>query len=338
MQRILYHLMFALWWLFSALPLAFHYLGSSILYFIMKYVVRYRRKTVRRNLQEAFPELSKRKLHMIETRFYLFFCDYIVESIKFFSISKRELRYRMVFKGLDELHNSLRQGRSCAVFLGHYCNWEWISSLPLWVDPKVGKCLQLYHPLENKAMDRLMGYVRERMGSTNIPKNQSIRHIMKYHKEGTPVVVGFIADQAPKWENINYWLPFLHHDTPVLNGAERIAIKMGMDCYFLHVSRKRRGRYVAEFQLMTDDSRHVPENWITEEYNRRLEQNIKEQPSYWLWSHDRWKRTRQGYLEHLRHEGRTDELKTERFFDHDHPEGEPILQWETRNKENCIAK
>ncbi len=324
---IIYHLMFGLWWLFSALPLPLHYLGANLLYFIMRYVVRYRRKVVKQNIAECFPELSKHKRLMIERRFYLFFCDYIVESIKFFSISKLELRYRMKFKGLDRLHESLSQGRSCAVWLGHYCNWEWISSLPLWVDPKLGKALQLYHPLSNKAMDQLMGYVRERMGSTNIPMKQSLRMIMRFQKEGTPVVVGFIADQSPKWNSINYWMPFMHHDTPVLTGAERIARKLDMDCYFLHVRRKRRGRYEAEFQLMCNDPKQRPEYWITEEYNRRMEANIREQPSYWLWSHERFKRTRQGLIDYLHRHGRDEEIENGRFFDPEHPEGIPMKEW-----------
>jgi|GEM_PF-145772 len=333
-HTLLYHILFALWWLFSALPLALHYLGADILYFIVRYVVRYRRDVVRRNLQECFPELSRHKRNMIERRFYLFFCDYIVESIKFFSISKRELRYRMEFRGLERINESLANGRSCAVFLGHYGNWEWISSLPLWVDPNVGRCLQLYHPLSNKAIDRLMGYVRERMGSTNIKMKESIRHIARYKKEGVPVVVGFIADQAPKWDNINYWLPFFNHDAPVLTGAERIARKMDMDCYFLHVQRKRRGRYVAEFQLMTDAPQQKPENWVTEEYTRRMEANIREQPSYWLWTHERFKRTRQGYIDRLRKLGRSDSFDTEKFFDHEHPQGISIADW----IKECAAK
>lgn len=336
-HKILYHIVFALWWLISAMPMPLHYLGADLLYLIMRYVVRYRRKLVRKNIAECFPELSEHKRRLIERRFYLFFCDYIVESIKFFSISHRELKYRMEFRGVERVEESLKKGRSCACFLGHYCNWEWISSLPLWIDPAKGKCLQLYHPLKNKSMDRLMGYIRERTGSTNIPMKQSIRHIMMYQKQGVPVVVGFIADQAPKWDSINYWLPFFGHDTAVLNGAERIARKMNMDCYFIHVRRKRRGRYVAEFQLMTDDVAHTPENWVTEEYCLRMEQNIREQPSYWLWTHDRFKRTRQKYIDRLRRLNRHHDLENDRFFDHEHPDGVPVLEWEKQHAESSAS-
>ena len=79
---------------------------------------------------------------------------------------------------------------------------------------------------------------------------------------------------------------------------------------------------------MTDDAKHLPEHWITEDYCRRLEANIKEQPSYWLWSHDRWKRTRKGYLDYLRRNGKEKDIETEKFFDHEHPEGILLKDWE----------
>ena len=321
LHQLLYYLAFGLWWIVSILPMPIHYLGAEILYLLVRYVMRYRRKRVRQNLAECFPELSEKQRLRIEKRFYLYFADQVVEAIKFFSISKTEMRYRMQFKGLERINQSAAEGKSMAIFLGHYCNWEWVSSLPLWLDTDKLRALQLYHPLENATMDRLMGYVRERMGSTNIPMAQSIRHIMKYRQEGKPVVVGFIADQAPIWESLNYWLPFFGKDTPVMTGGERIARKMGMDCYYLHIRRVRRGRYVAEFQLITDKVKETPEFYVTEQYYQRLEANIREQPSYWLWTHNRWKRSRQGLINHLRNENRWLELENLKFYDRQHPEG-----------------
>lgn len=331
LQDILYYILFALWWLVSILPMPILYLLSTFFFFLAYYVVRYRRKLVRKNLTESFPGKSKKQIVRIEKRFYLYFCDLMFESVKFFSIPKSELKYRMQFKGLERINESLKQGRSCAIFLGHNCNWEWISSLPLWIDKENGKCLQLYHPLENPVMDRLVGYERERMGSTNIPMAQSIRHIMKYRKEGKPVIVGFISDQVPIWESLNYWLPFFGKDTPVMTGGERIACKMDMDCYYAHARRRRRGRYEVTMELITNQPKKMPEFWITEQYYKRLEANISEQPSYWLWSHRRWKRTRENFILHNIEYGRWNELRNAYFFDKDFPKGKPCLQWAEEN-------
>lgn len=327
MKKLLYYILFGLWWLLSIIPMPILYLFSTVFYLVAYYVVRYRRKLVRKNLTECFPGKSEKQIVRIEKRFYLYFCDLMFEAIKFFSISKAEMRYRMKFHGAERVNESIHNGRSVAFFLGHNCNWEWISSIPLWIDNENSKSLQLYHPLENPIMDRLVGYERERMGSTNVPMAQSIRHIMKYRKEGKPVLVGFIADQVPIWESLNYWLPFFGKDTPVMTGGERIARKMDMDCYYINVRRRHRGRYEATFELMTDQPNKMPEFWITEEYYRRLEANISQQPSYWLWTHRRWKRTREKFFQYCIEDEHWKELHETRFFDHDHPEGKPCLEW-----------
>ena len=293
-------ILFCLWWLIARLPAWWHYLWADILYLIVRYVVHYRRDIVRKNLTESFPELSEDERQKIENGFYHHMCDLVVESIMYFGISKKTIMKRMRFKGAEQLNHSVEQGKSVAIFLGHHCNWEWISSLPLWVTDCC-QCLQLYHPLENVTFDKLIGYSRERMGSINVPMAQSIRHIMKHTKEGRPVLVG-------------------------MTGGERIARKLNMDCYYAHITKDRRGHYTAEFQLITDDSRSVPEHWITEQYYERLEANIREQPSLWLWTHNRWKRTRAGFIRHLKAENRLTELANLRFFDHDHPDGQPASE------------
>lgn len=318
-----YRFFFALWWLCSIMPAWWHYFWSDVLYLLLKYVFSYRKDLVRKNLSDSFPEKSEDEITQLQHKFYRHLCDLIVESIFFFTMTRKSIGKRMTFSGTEEVNEAIARGRSIAVFLGHQCNWEWISAMQMWIKDNKGQCLQLYHPLENKTMDRLFEYSRSRFGNINIPMAQSIRHIVKYHKEGKPVLVGFIGDQVPIWESLNYWIDFLHHDTPVMTGGERIARKMDMDCYYLRVKQSCRGHYEAEFIKITDTPKDVPEFYITEQYFRLLEEDIKAQPEMWLWTHNRWKRTRQGFIDHLRREKRWYELDNLRFFDHDHPQGQP---------------
>lgn len=331
-NNFVYYTLFGLRWIVSLLPLGVLYLLGDLLYLLVYHVIRYRRKVVRQNLTESFPDHTAEQISGIERDFYHYFCDLLMEDVKFFSISSAEMKRRMQFKGMERVMQSAEAGRSMAFFLGHNCNWEWISSMPLWCDGKC-QCMQLYHPLENPIADRLMDYVRSRFGGINVPMKQSIRDIMKCQRSGKPVAVGFIADQAPIWESLNYWLPFFGHDTPVMTGGERIARKLDMDCYYIETRRVRRGYYVTEVKLMTDKPKEVPDYWITEDYYRQLEANIRQQPGYWLWSHKRWRRTRQGYIDHLRFENRHAELSKSTFCDHDHPQGIPCLEWEKINRQ-----
>lgn len=297
LKNIAYYILFGVWYVVSLLPMWFLHAVSSIVSIILFHVIRYRRQVVHENIKSSFPQLSPRKRWMIERRFYTHFCDLMVESVKFFSISEWNMKRRMRFKGIELLEESFRNGRSCGVYLGHYGNWEWISSMPLWVNPDLCLCTQLYHQLENYVTDQLILYTRRRFGGVNIEVNQSIKDMVRYRNEGRPILVGFIADQTPYWDNIYYWNDFLNHETPWFTGAERIMQKLDMDVYYLDVRRIRRGFYVAEYKRITTTPNSNEQFWLTDQYAKMLEHTIMRAPSYWLWSHRRWKRTKDEWLE-----------------------------------------
>lgn len=296
-MNILSSLLYVIFYAFSLLPLRVHYLLSTMLYLLLRYVVRYRLKVVRKNLSTSFPEKSESELRTIENGFYRFFCDYLVESVKLMTIGKENLKRRMAFKGAEEVDQCIREGQSVAVYLGHYCNWEWVTSLPLWFTPEA-KCGQIYHPIENKAFDRLFLRLRQRLGAHCIPMQETLRRIIEFRKAEQPVVIGYISDQKPNWVNIHHWVDFLHHDTPVLTGTERIIRKVGHAVFYLDMHRVKRGYYEGEFKLITRNPSEVDgEFGITDIYYQMLEQSIIRAPEFWLWSHNRWSRTREEFNE-----------------------------------------
>jgi len=313
--NILYYPLLAIWYLLSLLPLRVHYVISDGMYLMLYRLLGYRRKVVRVNLRNAFPEKSEEELQRIERGFYHFFCDYLAESVKLMTISRENLRRRMVFKGTDIVDEVIEDGQSCAVFLGHLCNWEWVTSLPLWVTPKA-QCGQIYHPIENHTFDRLFLRLRQRLGAVCIPMKDTLREIISYRRKNQPVVIGYIADQKPHWVNIHHWLDFLHHDTPVLTGTERIVKKVNHAVFFLDVRRVRRGYYEATFKLITREPQKMPDYEITDAYFQLLEESIRRAPEFWLWSHDRWKRTREEFNERF-------EVVDGKVIAKDHPDNVP---------------
>ena len=296
-MKILSTLLYAIFYTFSLLPLRVHYLLSTMLYVLLRYVVRYRLKVVRKNVSTSFPEKSEQELRAIENGFYRFFCDYLVESVKLMTIRRENLMKRMVFKGVEQIDQCISEGQSVAVYLGHYCNWEWVTSLPLWITPEA-KCGQIYHPIENKAFDRLFLRLRQRQGALCIPMQDTLRRILEFRRAEQPVVIGYISDQKPNWINIHHWVDFLHHDTPVLTGAERIIRKVNHAVFYLDMRRVKRGYYEAEFKLIARNPNEVDAEYgVTDIYYQMLEQSITRAPEYWLWSHNRWSRTREEFNE-----------------------------------------
>ena len=289
----------------SLLPMWVHYLFSDALYLVVYHLIGYRKRVVRSNLTSSFPDKSEEELRQVERRFYHWFCDYLVETVKLATISEGELRRRMEFRGIEKLDECINRGQSCAIYLGHYGNWEWVTSLQLWISPK-GQCCQVYHVLENPYFDKMFLKLRQRFNSLCIPMAETLRELVRYRQKGQPVVIGYISDQVPFWNNIHHWCDFLNHDTPVLTGSERIVRKLGQAAFYLDMSRTRRGYYVGEFKLITHEADKLPPYAVTDSYFRQLEQSIRRAPELWLWTHNRWKRTREEF--NLRYNPETDKV------------------------------
>lgn len=295
-MNFIYRILFVFLYLLSLLPLRLLYVIADMLFVPLFYGVKYRRKIVEKNLSECFPEKDEAELLKIEKKFYHFFCDYLMEVIKLFSISEKEMMRRMEFVGLDGVRTELaRENKKfCFVYLGHYCNWEYIASLACWL-PEI-YCGQIYHRIYNQAFDELFLKLRGQFGGESILMKDTLRRILTLRGQDKRVMIGFISDQLPKWENMNHWTTFLNHDTSFFVGAERIAKQVDAALYYLKVERVRRGYYRASFECMTLHPKEYPDYELTDMYSSRLEKQIRRHPEFWLWTHKRWKRTKEQWL------------------------------------------
>lgn len=291
MPRLLY----SLCWLVSLLPMWLLYGLSDCVYPVVRFIVRYRRNVIRQNLASAFPEKTTKELRRIEAGFYHQLCDCFVENIKVTTMSRRQMMRRMTFGGLDTLRETFASGQQFAfVFLGHLGNWEWIASLQYWLADV--HCTQIYHRLRNRAADEFFLRNRQKYGGECIKMKNTLRRLVALRKDNRKVVVGFIADQQPKWNAIHHFTPFLNHDTAVFTGTEHIAKTFGASVFYGHVTRLRRGHYHCEFIRITDTPSAFPDFDLTDRYMQMLEQDIRLNPSLWLWSHKRWSRTKEQWL------------------------------------------
>lgn len=296
MKEFLYNIIYGIFYLVSKLPYRALYVISDIADLILYHIVRYRRDIVRRNITSAFPEKSLEECISIERGFYKWFCDYFVETVKLMSVSRQELLSRIEFRGIDKIEECFDRGQTCAGILGHYGNWELLSATGLVIKKHPEAVIGLiYHPLRSQLFDRLFINMRQSMGGVCVPKKDILRYLVSFRSQNLMNLFGYIADQAPRYRNIHLWLPFLNHDTPVFTGAERIMRKMNNAVFYIDVERPERGKYIYTFKLMTDKPSEMPEFEITKKFFVMLEQTIRREPRFYLWSHNRWKRTREEF-------------------------------------------
>ncbi len=277
--------------LISYIPFKVLYLISDSLFYPLYYVARYRRNVTRKNLSECFPDKTDRELNDIEKGFYRFFVDNILETCKMAHMSAKEMGRRMKFININIVNEVLRSGRSISLFLGHYGNWEWISSMPLHLE-KSAVAAQIYHRLDNKDVDRLMLDMRGRMGAVSVEMSNTARYITGLVAAHKVCIVGFIADQSPRRKDSHHYLEFLNHMVPVLTGTEKITKHYGFEAYFAHTRRVKRGFYEVEFVKMTDNPKLLPDFDLTSIYYRLLQNMIEENPELYLWTHKRFRYAR----------------------------------------------
>ena len=205
------------------------------------------------------------------------------------------MRRRLKIVGAEHLEERFKAGQDCAGLLGHYCNWEWLSCIGI-AFPEGRKIGLVYKPLRSKGFDNLFRRIRSSQPSSLVvPKNDILRELVKLRRDGVRSLFGYIADQGPRYANTHLWLPFLNHDTGVFTGSERIMRKMNNAIYYVEMSRPQRGYYTATFHLITHEPNSLPENELTRRFFALLEKTIRRQPEYYLWTHNRWKRTHEEF-------------------------------------------
>ncbi|RZL33154.1 MAG: lauroyl acyltransferase [Pedobacter sp.] len=269
----------------SLLPLPVLYFISNGVYILLYYVFGYRRKVVRENLLKAFPEKNLTEILAIEKRFYKYLSDLIFEIVKMNNISKAEIKRHFVFHNKKQIEDYFAEGKSVLICSAHYGNWEW-GTLGIGLNFSADH-YPIYKPLNNPVFDNWFKKVRSRFGNKLIAMRQTLRALQA--SKNKPSMFSFGNDQAPSKDESHYWTSFLHQQTSVQLGIEKIAKKTNQPIFYLKIKVVKRGYYEVDCVPLCLYPAVTAEFEITELHTRFLEEIIRDEPAYWLWSHRRWK-------------------------------------------------
>lgn len=279
----------------ARLPLGVLYPAvATPLYFLAYHVAGYRRKVVRQNLAESFPEMTAEERRKIERQFYRNFADYVVETVKLLHISDDEMRRRMTFDGIEEIDALMAEGKSIVAYFSHTGNWEWAPSITMWTALRPGQgadFCQVYRPLKDAWADEFFLHLRSRFNPLSFPKATVFRDLLRFRRDGRISITGFMSDQKPSHGDPTHVVKFLNHPTAMITGTETLARRLGMAVVYWDMTKPSRGHYHISIHVMSrgDNLDALPPMALTAEYARRLEATIRRDPAIWLWTHRRWK-------------------------------------------------
>jgi Kdo2-lipid IVA lauroyltransferase/acyltransferase len=287
MKKLTYYLFRSFVFLFGITPFWLVYLFSDGFYYIIYYIIGYRKKVVFDNIRNSFPEKAEEEITRIAKAFYRHFCDIMIESGKAFTMDEQTITRRFRFTNPETLEGYFYQNRNVIVVGGHFNNWEWagLASGSQLMHKPVG----FYKPLTNNYVDQYIQKTRVRGRSVlaSIKRTEETFHL--YHE---PCAFYMIADQSPSTVRLAHWVNFLGRETPFLHGPEKHARLNNLPVYYADIQKVKRGYYTVEFILAEAEPLTAPTGSITEKCAQILEQQIIQKPEFWLWSHKRWKHKR----------------------------------------------
>ncbi len=285
MQLLVFIVAYPFLWIISILPFRLFYGVSDVFYILLYYVVGYRKKVVRSNLELTLPNTSVPERKHIEKAFYKHLCDLMLEMVKTMHLSKEGVKKRYEVQNI-ELVNEIGKEKSILAVCSHYANWEWNVSINNYIDIEG---FAVYQKIGNVYFDRLIRKFRAKWNTTPIEQKETVKTVIRNEQNGIKGLYGMVSDQSPMASRAQYWSHFMGIKVPVFNGAEILARKLDLAVVFLKVSKVKRGYYKVEFIPISLQGKTTTEGEITEAFLRLTEEQIKEQPEYYLWTHRRWK-------------------------------------------------
>ena len=283
-MRVLFYLVF---YPLSLLPLWVLYGIAYIFYLIVNYIIRYRRHIITQNLKRAFPEKSEGEIASLRRKYYLHLSQIAAEMLKMLTLSRKKVMKRYRCENPEVVNRFYDEGKSVILMSSHYNNWEWmILSLPMQFKHAgvgVGKANS------NKVFEMLINRARTRYGTVVVFADHVRELFQDRELNRKPTTYMMLSDQSPNNMNKSYKTLFLNQPSGMIYGAEYFARKYDIPVVYYEVIKEKIGHYKIVNQLITDKPTTLGNGEIIKQYTRLLEETIRRQPEFWLWSHRRWK-------------------------------------------------
>ena len=287
MQFIIFILVYPIIWFLSILPFSVLHFLSDITYFVLYYIIGYRKKVVRKNLNLSFPDKSDQELLKIEKKAMRHFVDTFVEMIKTFSLSEQDILKRISIENIEEIERLIRTNKSVIIISSHHANWEWPVHLMLNSVDCVG--FGSYAKIQNKYFENIIKKSRSKFGANLVVSTKFIRQIQKNNDENLQAIYGFISDQSPLLKRASYWSDFMSNRVPIIIGPELMAKRFDYPVIYIQNDRVKRGYYKTKIHVLTESPRDLPDYQITDMFLEVLEKQIRANPEYYFWTHNRFK-------------------------------------------------
>ena len=251
------------------------------------YLDKRHRQIALSNLKIAFgKELSASELKKIARNSFMHFGKTFMDIIKLPHLGEEKRNALINVEGEENLHKALREKKGALLFSAHYGSWE---IAPFFLSKK-GKLSVIARPLDNKLLEKELLKLRTRQGSHVIYKHQAAKKILQSLQEKD--MVAFLIDQNVLRQQAVF-VDFF---------GKKAATTPSLAAFFLRTKSPLipvfcypTSSHAYHLKIFSPLSITLGGNYnqevlkITQICTKIIEIQIRKNPDYWFWFHNRWK-------------------------------------------------
>lgn len=237
------------------------------------------------NLNSAIGgEISQQELKRIAKNSFLHFGQFLIDLIKLSSF--REKRKLLSIEGEENIRKAIQAGKGALLLSAHYGNWE----IAPFLISKIGKLNVIARSLDNNLLERELLKLRTSMGAKVIYKHLATRQVLRSLRANEMVAI--LIDQNVLQDEAVF-VDFFGKKAGTTPSLATFFIRTGSPiipifCYPIS-SHKYHIKILEPIQIPLTGNHTHDVLKITQLCTKIIETQIRKNPSFWLWFHNRWR-------------------------------------------------
>ena len=270
----------------TVLPEKFVIKAGCVIGRILTKVMPNRYKRSVKDIQKVFPNKTEKECREIAQKSWENIGRIVTEFAKTINASQEKILSKFRFENCEELFKNNKEGKAGILLLGHFANWE---MLGLALTIKIKKMASVAYPQNNKYVDQYITKLRTVFGGTLISSHNPFFTCFRVLKRGT--LLAILADQSVI--SSKFYMNFLNRPAEVSPMPAVLSLKTGVPVHCLEFYRDG-DKLVAHctetiYPPKVEYSTQAVADF-TKLLQSKLEKNVLDHPTDWLWAHNRWKR------------------------------------------------